>query len=480
MSLADLNIFVLTPQVVLIVFAFFVLIVGLLFPKVKREILALVGCIGIALAVVLSARMWGMNVSGFSDMLTADTYGLAFGFVFLVGAAVTFLLSINKTEGEYVPYTEYFFLVLIACSGMMFMASGTHLITIFLGLEILSISLYVLAGIRRTEAFSLEAAFKYFLLGAFASAFLLYGIALIYGATGTAQLDQIAGVANQGLSNPLLTIGLMLMIIGFGFKIALVPFHMWAPDVYQGSPTPIAAFMAVGSKAAGFAALLRVLTVALRSQASDWSGLLWILAVLTMFAGNIIALSQSNIKRMLAYSSIAHAGYLLIGIVADNDMGSAGVLFYLAAYTFMNLGAFGVVVALGKYGEENLEITAYQGLGFRKPLTALAMTVFMFSLAGIPPAAGFMAKFYIFSAAVKAGQIPLVIIGVVNSMISVYYYLRIVVFMYMKEPEGEVALPGTIPTVAVALIITALATLYIGLFPSNLLQLFQTAVQAVM
>ena len=476
-----MNLIVLTPQVVLIVFAFFILIWGLLFPKVKREVLALVGLIGIVVAIVLSARMWGLNLSGFWAMLAADTYGLAFGFVFLVGAAITFLLSINRTEGEYVPYTEYFFLILVACSGMMFMASGTHLITIFLGLEILSISLYILAGIRRDEPFSLEAAFKYFLLGAFASAFLLYGIALVYGITGTANLYEIAGaIAAQGLSNPLLTVGLVLIVIGFGFKVALVPFHMWAPDVYQGSPTPIAAFMAVGSKAAGFAALLRVLMIALRSQVGDWSGLLWILAVLTMFVGNIIALSQSNIKRMLAYSSIAHAGYLLIGIVANNDMGGAGVLFYLTAYTFMNLGAFGVVIALGKFGEENLEITDYQGLGFRRPLTALAMTVFMFSLAGIPPAAGFMAKFYIFSAAVKAGQIPLVIIGVVNSMISVYYYLRIVVFMYMKEPEREIELPGTIPTVAVALLITALATLYIGLFPSNLLHLFQTAVQAVM
>jgi len=303
----------------------------------------------------------------------------------------------------------------------------------------------------------------------------------VYGTTGTAHLHQVAAViARHGLSNPLLTTGLMLMIIGFGFKIALVPFHMWAPDVYQGSPTPIAAFMAVGSKAAGFAALVRVLMVALKSQVADWSALLWILAVVTMTVGNIIALSQSNIKRMLAYSSIAHAGYILIGLVAHNDMGSAGILFYLTAYTFMNLGAFGVVVALGKYGEENLKITDYHGLGFRRPLTALAMTVFMFSLAGVPPAAGFMAKFYIFSAAVKAGQIPLVIIGVVNSMISVYYYLRIVVFMYMKEPEREIVLPGAIPAVAVALLITALATLYIGIFPSNLLQLFQNAVQTVM
>ena len=476
-----MNVIVLTPQVVLIVFAFFVLIWGLLFPKVKREVLALVGLVGIVLASILSWRMWGQNVSGFWAMLAADTYGLAFGFIFLVGAAVTFLLSINKVEEEYVPYTEYFFLILIACSGMMFMASGTHLITLFLGLEILSISLYILAGIRRTEARSLEAAFKYFVLGAFASAFLLYGIALIYGITGTAHLEQIATVVSrQGFSSPLLTIGLVLMIVGFGFKVALVPFHMWAPDVYQGSPTPVAAFMAVGSKAAGFAALLRVLMVALKSQAGDWSGLLWVLAVLTMFVGNIIALSQTNIKRMLAYSSIAHAGYLLIGLIANNDMGNAGILFYLAAYTFMNLGAFGVVVALGKYGEENLEITDYQGLGFRRPLTALAMTIFMFSLAGIPPAAGFMAKFFIFSAAVKAGQIPLVIISVINSMISVYYYLRIVLFMYMKEPGREIGLPCAIPTGAVALLITALATLYIGLFPPNLLHLFQTAVQAVM
>jgi NADH-quinone oxidoreductase subunit N len=476
-----MNLIVLTPHVTLIVFAFFILMCGLLFPRARRGVLAILGLIGIVLTMILSARMWGLNLQAFWGMLALDTYGLAFAFVFLVGAAVTFLLSMNKTEGEYVPYTEYLFLVLTACSGMMFMASGTHLIVIFIGLEILSISLYILAGIRRNDAFSLEAAFKYFLLGAFASAFLLYGIALIYGVTGTAHLTQIARViGSQGLSSPLLTVGLVLMIIGFGFKVALVPFHMWAPDVYQGAPTPIAAFMAVGSKAAGFAALLRILMVALRSQATDWSGLLWILAVITMFVGNIIALSQSNIKRMLAYSSIAHAGYILVGLIARNDMGSAGVLFYLAAYTFMNLGAFGVVVALGKFGEENLEITDYQGIGFRRPLVALAMTVFMFSLAGIPPAAGFMAKFYIFSAAVKAGQIPLVIIGVVNSMISVYYYLRIVVFMYMKDPEREIGHPGAMPAVSLALLITALATLYIGLFPNTLMELFQTAIKAVM
>jgi NADH-quinone oxidoreductase subunit N len=366
---------------------------------------------------------------------------------------------------------------------MMFMAKANDLIIVFLGLETLSISIYVLVGFLRTNLKSNESSLKYFLLGAFSSAFLLYGIALVYGATGSTKLPDIARHLEslpQLVSNPLLLAAVGMLIVGFGFKMALVPFHMWTPDVYEGAPTPITAFMSVGVKAAAFSAFLRVFLSSFPILRDDWTMILWILAVLTMTLGNVVAIAQENIKRMLAYSSIAHAGYILVAMTAGGDMATTSIIYYLMAYTLMNLGAFTVVILYSKKGEENILISDYAGAGFKYPFLSAAMTVFMFSLAGIPPLAGFVGKFYIFASAVKQGFIWLAIISVLNSLIAVYYYLRVTVFMYMKEPVKEVGhLSFSIPVI-IALLITAFFTLHMGILPSGYLHLARESIAMLM
>ena len=320
---------------------------------------------------------------------------------------------------------------------MMLMAAGGNLVTIFLGVEILSIPIYILAGLFREDVKSNEAALKYLLLGGFSSAFLLFGIAMLYGGTGTFYLADLAKIIKASGMNTLTYMGLGLIIVGFGFKVSMAPFHMWTPDVYEGAPTSITAFMSVGTKAAAFAAFLRIFMEVFPSVKVDWDMLLWVVAVATMTIGNLTALAQTNIKRMLAYSSIAHAGYILIGMIAGNQLGATGILYYLLAYTLMNLGAFGVIILVARKKDNYLNIYDYSGLGFQYPGLAAVMTVFMFGLVGMPPTAGFIGKFYIFSAAVQAGYIWLVLIGVLNSLISVYYYLRITVIMYMKPAEAD-------------------------------------------
>ena len=323
---------------------------------------------------------------------------------------------------------------------------------------------------------------KYFLLGAFATGFLLYGMALIYGATGSFYLKDVASytASKNLLRNPLLLMSLAFLTIGFGFKIASVPFHMWTPDVYEGAPTSITAFMATGVKAAGFAAFVRVFFVALPGFRPDWTSIMWLIAVATMTVGNIVAISQTNIKRMLAYSSIAHAGYILVAFVSGNDLGNSGILFYLMAYAFMNLGAFAVVILLGKKGEENTLINDYTGIGFKYPLLAVAMTIFLLSMAGIPPLSGFMAKFYVFSAAVKSKFYWLAILGVLNSAVSVYYYLRVTVVMYFRESEREITGLQFSPASVTALILAIIGTLYMGIFPANVLSFAQRSVAGLM
>jgi NADH-quinone oxidoreductase subunit N len=377
---------------------------------------------------------------------------------------------------------EYYALLLFSTLGMMIMASSLDLITIFLGLETLSISLYILAGILRERLESNESAVKYLLLGAFASGFVLYGIALVYGATASTNLLRVAEVVASGkVSSPtLLMIGTGLLIIGFGFKVASVPFHMWTPDVYEGAPTSVTAFMIAGTKAAAFAAFLRILMTALPALQPDWGQILWVLAVLTMTVGNVVAIAQSSIKRMLAYSSIAHAGYLLVALVAANKLGSGSILFYLVAYSFMNLGAFAVVIALAFQDRERVSIQDYAGLGLKYPFLGAAMALFMFSLAGIPPTGGFMGKFYIFSAAIHANYIGLAIIGVLNSVISVYYYLRITVVMYMGEGGAEPAADRLSPALGLAVLVAVVGTLQLGLFPSRFLEVALRSVAALL
>jgi NADH-quinone oxidoreductase subunit N len=344
------------------------------------------------------------------------------------------------------------------------MAASNNLIAIFIALELMSLALYVMVGFRRTQLESNEAALKYFLLGAFASGFLLYGIALLYGATGSVDLVRIAAtVADSPLSgSPLLIAGVLLVLTGFAFKVAVVPFHMWTPDAYEGAPTTVTAFMSAGAKAAGFAALLRVAMRAFDSTDADWTALLTVIAVLTMTVGNVSALLQTNVKRMLAYSSIAHAGYVLVALIAGGRDGASSALFYLAVYAVMNIGAFGVLSLLGRNEEERVLVSDFAGLGFRQPALAIAMTFFMLSLGGIPPTAGFMGKVFVFGAALDAGHVVLVVIGVLNSVVSVFYYLRVTIAMYMSEPQGEPvhvawAVPG-----AIAIVLTLLLTLWWG------------------
>jgi len=353
-------------------------------------------------------------------------------------------------------------------------------VTIFLGLELMSISLYVLAGFNRANIKSNESGLKYFLLGAFSTGFLLYGMALVYGATGTTRIAKIAAAAAQMQApSTMFLIGALLILTGFAFKIAAAPFHMWTPDVYEGAPTPITALMSAGPKAAGFAAFLRMFLVAFPTLQADWSDLLWILAVLTMTVGNITALRQDNIKRMLAYSSIAHAGYALVGFTAANATGTAGILFYMLSYAFMNIGAFAIVVLVAKQGETNGNVQDFAGLGHKRPALAAVMTLFLFSLAGMPPTAGFIGKFYLFSGAVEAGYVWLAIIGVLNSAASVYYYLRVMVFMYMKPAEEEFSWVSVSAPIALALVISSLGSLVPGIVPSYLLQFAEAAVKLI-
>ncbi|OGT97464.1 MAG: NADH-quinone oxidoreductase subunit N, partial [Geobacteraceae bacterium GWC2_48_7] len=438
--------------------------------------------VGVLATGVLVASGWGVQIQSFSGSVVQDNFATFFKIIFLLAAGLAILISDQYMEREECNHGELYPLILFTVVGMMLMASGTDLMTIFLGLEVMSVSLYVLAGFNRANIKSNEAGLKYFLLGAFSTGFLLYGMALTYGATGTTRVLKIAELVAQMSSpatNIMLLAGMLLMITGFAFKIAAAPFHMWTPDVYEGAPTPITAFMSAGPKAAGFAAALRILLVAFPTMQADWSQLFWILAVLTMTVGNITALRQDNIKRMLAYSSIAHAGYALVGFAAGNGTGVAGILFYMLSYAFMNIGAFAVVILVAKKGETNGNVQDFAGLGFKHPLLALAMTVFLFSLAGMPPTAGFIGKFYLFSGAIQQGYIWLAVIGVLNSAASVYYYLRVMVFMYMKSPTEDFSWMKVSAPVALALIISVSGSLIPGIVPSYILELAQQAVKLI-
>lgn len=483
MKLPEIDLYLIAPEIVITLFGFLVLMVDVFSPKKERKgYLGVISLIGILIAFFYTLPLMGSASSGFGGMFTSDGYALFFKITFMIIAFLTVLISMGYAHREGIDFGEYYALILFATLGMMLMAAGTHLIIIFLGLETMSISIYILAGMMREDRKSVESALKYFLLGAFATCFLLYGIALLYGATGSLYLKDIAAYISSKnlLRNPMLLMSLVFLTIGFGFKIAAVPFHMWTPDVYEGAPTSITAFMATGVKAAGFSALVRVFFSALPAFRPDWTSIMWVMALATMTLGNIVAISQTNIKRMLAYSSIAHAGYILVAFVAGNDLGTSGILFYLMAYAFMNLGAFTVVILLGKKGEENTLISDYAGIGFKYPLLAAAMTIFLLSMAGIPPLGGFMAKFYVFSAAVKENFYWLAILGVLNSAISVYYYLRVTVLMYFRESEREITGLEFSPASVFALILAVIGTLYMGIFPANVLSFAQKSIAGLM
>ncbi len=391
--------------------------------------------------------------------------------IFTLGAALVTLLSMDyiKKYGAY--YGEYYIILQTSVLGMMFMAGAKDLIVIFLGLEIMSVSFYVLAGINRKRLNANEASLKYFLLGAFATGFVVYGLALIYGSAQTTSIDYITSHFSELTKNLLFITGILLFLIGFSFKIAAFPFHMWVPDVYEGSPTTVAALFSTGGKAAAFSAIIVTLFALFNSPHGNiFTPYLAVISVLSMFYGSIVAIAQDNIKRMLAYSSISHAGYLAIGLAAGNHDAIAGVIFYLAAYTFMNLGAFGIVSLIEGADEKNLSIYSYSGLGNRKPLLSALLSLFMFALAGIPPFAGFFGKYYIFIAAVKANLTWLAILGVISSAISVYFYLRIVVLMYFKSSEDEYSIESSNPAMA-AIILSVLVIILLGILPGSFLDL---------
>ena len=467
----SIDLIALAPVLVLSVFAMLVLVLDLWGGR-NKSLLMFTSLVGLLMTAISAFAKHPIPAYSFNNSYIVDHMSLFFICIFTISSALAILLSVEYNEREGIRAGEYYALILFCTVGMILLASSTDMIMIFLGIEIVSICLYVLAGIRRNDHRSNEAALKYFLLGAFATGFLLYGMTLVYGSTGSTNLFKIAEVVQNpsAQSNPLLLMGLVLLVIGFGFKVASVPFHMWAPDVYQGAPTPVTAFMAVGPKAAAFAAFFRVFAEAFPEMSPSWEMLLSIIAVLSMFVGNLGAIMQTNIKRMLAFSSISHAGYILMAVIAKSSLGSSSMLFYMLTYAFMTFGIFGIIIILGRKGEENLEIQNYSGLAYKHPVIALSMTIFLLSLGGLPPFAGFVAKFYLFSAAVQEGLLTLVIIAVLNSAISFYYYLKIVVFMYMKEPQAEFNISLTPMTLFVVLI-GVIGTIQLGIFPNAIITL---------
>ena len=466
------------PILALAVTALVLLVLDLLPPRERKDHLALVGLAGVLVSMVLTLRSWGGDARAFRGMVLLDGYALFFNLVIGYATGLVLLLSLDYVRRQSIEAGEFYILVLFSAVGMALMAAAGDLIVVFLGLETMSISLYVLAGFFRDRLEAGEASMKYFLLGAFASGFLLYGIALVFGATGSTNLDRIGNAVAAGAGrDPMLLIGFGLLLVGFGFKISSVPFQLWAPDVYQGAPTSITALIATGSKAAAFAALLRVLLSSFRASQLDWTMLFWVLAVLSMTFGNVVAIAQLNLKRMLAYSSIAHAGYMLVGVVAGGTFGSGSVLFYLLVYTFTTAGAFGVILLLERDGREAVNLEDFGGLAARHPLLALALSIFLLSLVGIPPTGGFVGKFYLFGAAVKAGYVWLAVIGVLNSAVAAYYYLRLIVYMYMREPDRG-APTVMVPSVAgcLALVVALWGVVQLGVMPAPLFDLAQSAV----
>ena len=468
------------PEIVVIGTALMVLILDFLVNKEQKYILGWFSLAGIVLAAYASYTLMGMNGSHFEGTFNLDPFSTFFKFVFYIACGLGILLSINYLKVEDIDRGEYYALMLFATSGMMLMASAGDLITLYLGLELMALSVYVLAAIMRKDNRSNEAAIKYLVLGAFSSGIMLYGMSLLYGLSGTTNLAGIlAFLRITDLTNPIVFLAMIMLIVSFGFKVAAAPFHMWVPDVYEGAPTSVTAFMSAGPKVAGFAVLLRVFLFSLEPLHAHSTAIIAGLAVLTMAVGNIMALSQTNIKRMLAYSSIAHAGYALVGLAAGGPEGAASVMLYVCIYALMNMGAFGVVIMLRKAGEKGEEITDFAGLGKTNKTAAFLMLIFMFSLTGIPPLAGFVGKFYIFKSAVQAGLLWLAVAGVLFSAVSAYFYLRIIMIMYMNEPKGTIELT-TSPSLALALAVSVTSVIVIGVYPTDLLNYARASIAGIM
>jgi len=465
------------PELVLVFYAFILLILSAFYPREKRSQLGYWSLFAVLLTLVVVLRL-GFSLDGgsappaFFGQFAVDTFGIWFKSIFLAAAALTIMMSIRYMDIERAQSGEYYSLILLATAGMMFMASATNFVLIYVSLETMALSIYVLAGILKENRKSNEAALKYFILGAFSSGIFLYGISLVYGVTGALDLRAISAAAAISGPSPLLVIGLTLITVALGFKIAAVPFHMYIPDAYEGAPTGITAFMATASKAAAFAVLLRVFIEGFGPLSSSWTPLLLLMSAASMTLGNVTAILQENTKRMLAYSSISHAGYALMGVVAAGQGGENGaygmtaVALYLMVYSFTTLGAFGIVIMLRRENLLGDLVVDFAGLSRRAPLPAFAMLVFLLSLAGIPLTAGFIGKWYLFGAAIKANYVWLAVLAVLNSAVSVYYYVRIVVQMYIKEPVSQERYALS-PALAAALGIAVIFTLLIGVYPEH-------------
>jgi len=484
-STADL--LAILPELLVMTAGCLVLVLDPLTPKDRKDWLAYVSLAALAAAFVvgyvLMGPLTGFPRRAFSGLYVLDAYGLFWKLLLIVVSALVILMAKAHLKLEEIDLPEFYAFILLSLSGMMVMVSGADLLVIYLGLELMSLSLYVMAGFKRYELRPLEAAAKYFILGSFSSGILLYGISLLFGRTGSTTLAGVReGIAALPSGDPILLLAMSLLIVGFGFKVAAVPFHMWTPDVYEGSPTSVTAYMAVASKAASFAAFIRVFMEALGGLKEEWRMLLIAVCVATMILGNVVAIVQTNIKRMLAYYSIEQAGYALIGVVVADAFGMASVMLYLAIYAFMNLGAFTVVTMLRRGGVEGDEIDDFSGLAKRNKWAALVMLLFMFSLAGIPPTGGFIAKFYVFMAAVGAHMPALAVLAVVFAAVSAYFYLRVVMVMYMREPGETAGTPGhdvrvvASPATIVVLLVAAIGVIILGVFPDQLVKAAQSAI----
>jgi NADH-quinone oxidoreductase subunit N len=465
--------FALLPETVLCVWAMLILLIDV-FQKGSRSApsSSMIGWLTLlGLVIAAAANGWLLTTRELTETspVALDAFRVFTNFLFLLAAALFVLIAFRYLDQEQLRHGELYVLVLLATVGMMVFAGSRDLMVIFIGLELMSVPIYVLTGINRRAWVSAEGALKYFLLGAFSSAFFLFGVALIYGAAGTTNIALIAAGATA--SSSLLMVGMGLLAVGFGFKIAAVPFHMWTPDAYEGAPAPITGFMAAAVKAAAFAAFLRVFLTAFPALQSTWVQLIFWLAIVTMVVANLTALAQPNVKRMLAYSSIAHAGYLLVAFAASNAVGAAAFLFYLVVYTLMTLGAFAIVIAVGRRGEERLDLEAYSGLAWQKPFLAVVMTIFLLSLAGFPFTGGFIGKFFILRSAVERGLLVLAIVLVLTSLISYWYYLRVAWYMWFREPPAGAEAHVEVPrTMKFALVVAASAVVLLGILPGWLLE----------
>lgn len=479
LSIVGVNLWAVAPEIIVVAGALGILVGGAGFKKRHPLALSVAALTVLLAAAIVAGLALGKEPAlAFDGTIALDGFAGFLKLVLIVSAAVSVLSGYDYIDRERAPAPEYLGLLLLATAGMMLMAGAADLITVFLALETFSLALYVMAAFRRNRLDSQEGSLKYFLSGSFASAFFLYGVALTYGGTGTTRIEGIASQLAEGLkagTEPLVFSGLALILVGLAFKVAAVPFHMWTPDVYEGSPAPVTGFMAAGSKVAGFAVLLRALLTGFRDLTIDWQPILIGMALATMIFGSVVAIAQSNVKRMLAYSSIAHSGFLLVGVIAANERGLSGSLFYLGTYTVVIVAAFAVVYAVGRAGEGRVTLADYRGLWARQPFMAVALTILLLSLAGVPPTAGFWAKLEVFLAAVEAGQVPLVIAAFLASIVAVFFYIRVIAMMFLQEEEWVSEIPDTGASSGLAALAGLGLAAVIGVYPTPLLDFAREA-----